>query len=190
MNNAEEYINENEDYGEYDEYIGAFEKRRIKSIEKRRRRIEQGEPGTGRSIAMRSVELCAAMIIMSLLVSFMLICGLPMWMLVAGVIAYVAFAGFTSYHQFWMIEDSKEYLKVNLGALAVLVIITVILKVLLPVEIFSWMFMLTKAFLLMGIRLWMSMVIIYAIVAVVIMAIAVIMSPSLRAIKMHEEYEE
>ena len=152
---------------------------RQKRIEKRLARMERGEPRAGGLVIRRAIEYFILELIISVVLSCMVYFGVvpsvKMYALVimaAGFAVYLIYAGITGHQIFWAIGNPKIYLIVNLGGYAVMMFISIIMR-LIHIVAYSWMFLPFKVFTIIGFSAWSSMWICHGIMIVLIFALLI-----------------
>jgi len=159
---------ENNEYEEYEKLVAKYNnsfkyRRRQKQMLKRIERAKKPEPSIKEFLLMRTAELLVPELIISLVISALITFEIiPSMLIIATIVLgvslllYVIYVFMTSNQLFWAFVDVKKYMKVNLGAYAVVVVFSVIMRMI-DIRVFSWMFMPTKVLTLFGVSSWVSL---------------------------------
>lgn len=159
---------ENNEYEEYEKLVAKYNnsfkyRRRQKQMLKRIERAKKPEPSIKEFLLMRTAELLVPELIISLVISALITFEIiPSMLIIATIVLgvslllYVIYVFMTSNQLFWAFVDVKKYMKVNLGAYAVVVVFSVIMRMI-DIRVFSWMFMPTKVLTLFDVSSWVSL---------------------------------
>ena len=138
---------------DYNGFKLSFKERRQLKRFKKMMELEEGyEPGNSRIIAIRTAEVLIPLILLSAALALMTIYGVfkeralyekTALSVCAG--AYGIYILITSFRLFWAMRDVKKYLTANLGAFAVLALLSVGLR-LCSNTVFSFAFYVLKVF--------------------------------------------
>lgn len=169
-----------DEMGAYEEVLSFSERRRQRRIHRRRELIEAGEePSILSFIAMRAMELLIPMLVGSFIMSILVtlgwipsVVGAALCFMGLGLLAYIIYVGITSHQLFFAVMDVKKYLAINLGGYGVVIAVSAIAR-LIDIKIFSWMFLPTKVFTLLGLSAWVSLWISHLMVVIVMLVMLI-----------------
>lgn len=174
--------------------------RRQRRIEKRMKRMEKGEPNIWSLIFTRFIECMLVEVILSVIISALMVLnvipqttGNVLALLGFALVGFALFIVLTGNSIFWAIMNVKTFLKVSLGGYSVLVVLSVLLRIILSISAFSWVFMPFKFFVFLGLHLEASMAICHLIMIALNLALLVNvkldrMNELSMAQEEHEEY--